>query len=97
MKALVYLLLMLFLVSCGGGSKNGSSSSTVSPIASELNHEERNLMDELLLKDEISEREVIRLLLKLETLNESTLKRLDQHLKMDCLNTKCRFVKKDSL
>lgn len=93
----IWLVILLFLVSCGGGGGGKKSGSSVTPLKVELNEEEQILLNQLTQNEQLSQKETVKLVLKLKNLNGDILKRLDQHLVVDCFSNVCRFSKKDDL
>jgi hypothetical protein len=97
MKNILFLVLVLGFVSCGGKSGSSEVPATVqNPVRVGLNTEEVKLLNELTEYSSVDQKKVLRILLKFEKLQSGTLKKLDQHINIDCSASKglCQITKK---
>ncbi len=97
MKNLLFVVLLLGLASCGG--KGGSSDvppPVQNPVRIELNSEENTLLNELTDSSLVDQKKVLKMLLKFEKLSSATLKKLDQHINLDCSEAQgpCHITRK---
>jgi hypothetical protein len=97
MKNILFLVLVLGFVSCGGKGGSSEIPTTVqNPARAGLSTEEVKLLNELTEYSSVDQKKVLKILLKFEKLQTGTLKKLDQHINIDCSAAQglCQITKK---
>jgi hypothetical protein len=96
MKAIFIFFSLITLASCGmSGSDSKSEGVGSSPFSIELTEEESKLVRFLLKKEILQEKEIVKLLISLNQLNEGSLSKLDNSIEVKCLKGICEITKKD--
>lgn len=97
MKVTVCLIALLMVAACGGGggSGGGPDEGKALPLSSSLSREEKELVNTLLEKQTLSEKEIMWHLLKVSQLSAETLSKLDRHIQLTCFKGVCELTRKE--
>lgn len=100
MKTCLLLLMVILATACGSGKGGGNSTSTkTDPVKTELSVEEENLVKKLIEIKSISQKDLLKEVLMLESLRLESVHKLDAYLTINCSQSDglCEITQKEEL
>jgi PBP1b-binding outer membrane lipoprotein LpoB len=99
MKQLILISLMgLLLTACGKESQTTTHEEISNfPVRSQLTGEEQKVVNELLKKGDVEEKELVKTIMKFNgSLTELNLNRIETHIEVSCKSGHCRVLERNN-